>query len=216
MSEESASGANINDTPVAFFDFDGTLTTCDTLMPFLKFISGQPKYYWKLLLVSPVLAGYFLKLVRNDIAKETVLKRYLAGYHIDELFTLGERFAEVVLPSLLRPEGIERLKWHQEQGHDCVLVSASFDIWLKFFGEALNLSYVISSELNTKSKIVDGNIQGLNCYGKEKADKIQEWMSLENRKPSITYAYGDSRGDSEMLSMVDKGFFIKSGKDFYI
>lgn len=216
MSKKVLSGVNINDTPVAFFDFDGTLTTCDTLMPFLKFISGQPKYYWKLLLVSPVLVGYFLKLVRNDIAKEAVLKRYLAGYPIDELFTLGERFTEVVLPSLLRPEGIERLKWHQEQGHDCVLVSASFDIWLKFFGEALNLSYVISSKLNTKSKIVDGNIQGLNCYGKEKADKIHEWMSLENRKPSITYAYGDSRGDCEMLSMVDKSFFIKSGKDFYI
>jgi phosphoserine phosphatase len=86
---------------------------------------------------------------------------------------------------------------------------------LKFFGESLNLSQIISSELNTKSKIVDGSIQGVNCYGKEKADRIQEWITLENRKPSITYAYGDSRGDSEMLSMVNKGFFIKSGKDFF-
>jgi len=215
MNEDVTSGIHVNDTPVAFFDFDGTLTTCDTLMPFLKFISGKPKYYLNLLLVSPVLAGYFLKLVRNDIAKETVLKRYLAGYHIDELFTLGQRFTEGVIPSLLRPEGIERLRWHQEQGHDCVLVSASFDIWLKFFGENFNLFHIISSELNTKSKIVDGSIQGVNCYGKEKADRIQEWITLENRKPSITYAYGDSRGDSEMLSMVDKGFFIKSGKDFF-
>ena len=206
MSESGALGANT--TPVAFFDFDGTLTTCDTLMPFLKFVVGRPKYYWNLLLVSPVLIGYFLKLVRNDIAKEAVLKRYLAGYHIDELFSLGERFSKDVIPTLLRPEGMERLKWHQEQGHDCVLVSASFDIWLQHIGHNFNLTYVISSKLYNNLKIVNGEIQGFNCYGKEKENRIKAWINLENRKPIFTYAYGDSIGDREMLSMVDKSFYI--------
>lgn len=214
MNDALVSSANINDTPVAFFDFDGTLTQGDTLMPFLKFVVGRPKYYWNLMLVSPVLVGYFLKLVRNDIAKETVLKRYLAGYPIEQLVALGERFSTEVIPSMLRPEAIQRLRWHQEQGHDCVLVSASFDVWLKCIGQDLNVSHVISSELLTKSKIVDGRIKGLNCYGKEKADRIKAWMKAENRQPSFTYAYGDSSGDTEMLSMVDEGFFIRSAKDF--
>ncbi|MDD2581505.1 MAG: HAD-IB family hydrolase [Desulfuromonadaceae bacterium] len=204
----------MNNTPIAFFDFDGTLTTRDTLMPFLKFVVGKPKYYWNLLLVSPVLVGYFLKLVRNDIAKETVLKRYLSGYSINELFSLGERFSTEAIPAMWRSEGIQRLRWHQEQGHDCVLVSASFDIWLKFVGERLNISHVISSQLYVKSKRVDGHIKGLNCYGKEKAERIKAWIKAEGRKPSVTYAYGDSSGDTEMLNIVDEGFIIKSRKDF--
>ena len=214
MNGAPVSSAVINDTPVAFFDFDGTLTTSDTLMPFLKFVVGRPKYYWNLILVSPVLVGYFLKLVRNDIAKETVLKRYLAGYPIDQLFELGKRFSAEVIPCMSRSEAIQRLRWHQEQGHDCVLVSASFDIWLQFVGQDLNVSHVISSELFTQSQIVDGRLNGLNCYGKEKAKRIKAWMKAENRTPSLTYAYGDSSGDTEMLSMVDEGFFIRSAKDF--
>ncbi|WP_257292907.1 haloacid dehalogenase-like hydrolase, partial [Endozoicomonas sp. ONNA1] len=54
---------------VAFFDFDGTLTTGDTLMPFLKYVLGRRKYYAKLFLVSPILVAYFAKVLRNDIAK---------------------------------------------------------------------------------------------------------------------------------------------------
>lgn len=217
MNGEAVSSADINNTPVAFFDFDGTLTIDDTLMPFLKFVVGRPKYYWNLMLVSPVLVGYFLKMVRNDIAKETVLKRYLAGYPIDQLFALGKRFSTEVIPSMLRPEAIQRLRWHQEQGHDCVLVSASFDVWLKPIGQDLNLSHVISSELSTKSQksqIVDGHIQGLNCYGKEKADRIKAWMKAENRIPSFTYAYGDSSGDTEMLSIANQSFLIKPRKPY--
>lgn len=214
MNGEAVSSADINNTPVAFFDFDGTLTIDDTLMPFLKFVVGRPKYYWNLMLVSPVLVGYFLKMVRNDIAKETVLKRYLAGYPIDQLFALGKRFSTEVIPSMLRPEAIQRLRWHQEQGHDCVLVSASFDVWLKPIGQDLNLSHVISSELSTKSQIVDGYIQGLNCYGKEKADRIKAWMKAENRIPSFTYAYGDSSGDTEMLSIANQSFLIKPRKPY--
>jgi len=214
VNDAPVSSADVNDTPVAFFDFDGTLTTCDTLMPFLKFVVGKPKYYWNLFLLSPVLLGYFLKLIRNDIAKETVLKRYLAGYPVAELFALGVRFSNEIVPAMLRPEGIQRLRWHQEQGHDCVLVSASFDIWLKSVGENLNLSHVISSKLYTRSGTVDGRIKGLNCHGKEKVARIKAWLIMANRKPSVTYAYGDSSGDTEMLSIVDESFFIKSGKDF--
>ena len=127
MSELSTPG----NRPVAFFDFDGTLTTGDTLMPFLKFIVGTPAYYAKLALVIPVLRAYFARLLRNDITKRIVLKHYLAGYRADELFRLGNEFASLVLPTMMRPEGIERLRWHQDQKHECVLVSASIDIYLE-------------------------------------------------------------------------------------
>lgn len=210
MSEVAASGAKINNTPVAFFDFDGTLTTCDTLMPFLKFVVGKPKYYWNLLLVSPVLAGYFLKLVRNDIAKEAVLKRYLAGYPIDDLFALGERFSKEVIPNLLRAEGIERLRWHQEQGHESVLVSASLDIWLEPWAKKNSFTSIITTELELYNSIITGKIKNKNCYGIEKKIRIKKW--LFNKKPMRTYAYGDTAGDIQMLSIVDEGWMINRKK----
>ncbi|MCK0715839.1 HAD-IB family hydrolase [Chromohalobacter sarecensis] len=195
--------------PVAFFDFDGTLTTGDTLMPFLKFVVGKPTYYAKLALLSPVLGAYYAKILRNDIAKQIVLKQYLGGCHIDELFALGERFSEEVIPTMLRPEGMERLRWHQAQGHECVLVSASMNVYLKSWAKRERFSAVICTELEVGKKgYVSGKIQGKNCHGEEKVRRIII-SKLDSRR--LTYAYGDSKGDLPMLKLVDHGFVFERG-----
>ncbi|WP_280565085.1 HAD-IB family hydrolase [Chromohalobacter sp. 48-RD10] len=195
--------------PVAFFDFDGTLTTGDTLMPFLKFVVGKPTYYAKLALLSPVLGAYYAKLLRNDIAKQIVLKQYLGGCHIDELFTLGERFSEEVIPTMLRPEGMERLRWHQAQGHECVLVSASINVYLKSWAKREHFSEVICTALEVGKKgHVSGRIQGKNCHGEEKVRRIV-LSNFNGRR--LTYAYGDSKGDLPMLKLVDHGFVFERG-----
>src|SRR6185503_6724471 len=64
---------------VAAFDFDGTLTRRDTLLPFLARGLGWPRFLRALLLSGPWMAGYALKLVRNDVAKARLLKMALAG-----------------------------------------------------------------------------------------------------------------------------------------
>lgn len=206
MSQNDASNAR----PVAFFDFDGTLTTGDTLMPFLKFVVGTPTYYAKLALVSPVLAAYFAKLLRNDITKQIVLKQYLAGYHIDELFELGQRFSEEVIPTMLRPAAIERLEWHQRQGHHCVLLSASLNIYLENLISKLGFCGLISSSLLCgPGSLVSGRLKGENCFGDVKVEKVKEW--LFNKKPSVTYGYGDSLGDYPFLRLVDEGWVLRNG-----
>lgn len=199
--------------PVAFFDFDGTLTTGDTLMPFLKYVVGTPKYYAKLALVSPVLIAYFSKLLRNDIAKRIVLKQYLAGYNIDALFELGQRFSEEVIPTMLRPEGMERLRWHQDQGHECVLVSASLDVYLNAWASGeWKFSELICTELEVdRNGNVHGGIRGLNCYGEEKLRRIESWRG--QRILLETFAYGDTDGDLPMINSATHGFMWKGSEE---
>ena len=211
MSQRPGSDAR----PVAFFDFDGTLTTGDTLMPFLKYVVGRRLYYTKLALVSPVLAAYFAKLLPNDIAKQVVLKHYLAGYHIDELYALGQRFSEEVIPAMLQPEGMERLRWHQEQGHDCVLVSASMDVYLNAWARREHFSEVISTALETDADgHVTGRIQGENCHGREKLRRVLVWRDCRN--PLETFAYGDTSGDLPLVAFVDKGYMWEKSRKIFL
>lgn len=44
-----------NKRTVAVFDFDGTLTTKDTLLEFIKFSCGTGKFYFVFLLYIPLL-----------------------------------------------------------------------------------------------------------------------------------------------------------------
>lgn len=200
---------------VAFFDFDGTLTKGDTLMPFLKFVVGTPKYYVKLLLVSPVLIAYITKLIRNDVAKEIVLKQFLAGYHVDELFQLGKRFSQEVVPTMLRNEGMERLRWHQAQGHKCVMVSASLKVYLNTWSEGEFFDDLICTDLmKDENGVVTGAISGKNCYGFEKLKQVESWLSTNIVLD--TYAYGDTAGDLPMIKKVRKGFLWDGQKNKFV
>lgn len=194
------------DTPaVAFFDFDGTLTRGDTLLPFLKHVVGSQAYYTQLARLSPVLGAYFVKLLRNDIAKQKVLERYLTGYTLKELSRLGRTFSDEVIPSMLRQEGIARLRWHQAQGHDCVLVSASLDSYLSHWARHQGFTAALTSSLAGDAKgVVQGRVEGKNCYGEEKARRVRQW--LKGRRPRCSYAYGDSTGDLPLLALADHGF----------
>ncbi len=116
---------------VAAFDFDGTLTRRDTLLPFLRYLLGDAQVVRHALMLSPTLAGYGLGLVSNSIAKERVFVQCLSGMRTDVLQREGERFASYVLPGLLRHETLQRLEWHRQQGHRCVVISASLDIYVR-------------------------------------------------------------------------------------
>lgn len=197
--------SNVNDRPVAIFDFDGTLTTGDSLMPFLKYVVGTPRYYAKLALLSPVLAAYFAKCLRNDIAKQIVLKQYLAGYDIHQLSALGERFSEKVIPTMLRSEGMERLRWHRSAGHRCVLVSASINVYLNTWAKKELFSELICTTLEQDAAgYLSGSIEGKNCYGEEKLRRVLERNDGFRGVPM--YAYGDSPADVALLKYVNHGF----------
>ncbi len=194
--------------PVAFFDFDGTLTRGDTLMPFLRYLVGDTTYYRKLALLSPVLGAYLVRLLRNDIAKQVVLRRYLAGYGMDELREAGQNFGRQVIPGMLRPVAMERVEWHQRQGHVCVLVSASLDIYLVDWARDMGFEHVICTSLDCIDGIVTGSLAGSNCFGQEKVEQIRCYLT--GLCPERTYAYGDSQGDHFMLDYVDLGFWVRN------
>ena len=205
-------GATQGAPSVAFFDFDGTLTKSDTLMPFLKYVVGSPTYYTKLALVSPVLAAYLAKILRNDIAKQLVLRHYLANQDIGVLQEKGDRFSHDIVPTMLRPEGMERLRRHQKLGHICVLVSASLDVYLNSWAHNENFEDVICTQLQLDSSKRNGKIIDKNCFGKEKSARIELWK--KGKILGETFAYGDTLGDVPMLSSVDHGYMWnrKQGK----
>ena len=197
-----------NKPVVAAFDFDGTLTRRDTLLPFLLHTLGTAAVMRHALILSPTLAGYGLGMIRNDVAKERVFTQCLAGMRIDELQLEAAQFAEHKLPGLIRPEAIHRFGWHKEQGHRCVVISASLDIYVQPWALKAGFDDVIASRLETlENGCITGNLLGENCFGIEKVRRLE--ALLGSRDSYILYAYGDSRGDRELLSAADYAYYRK-------
>lgn len=191
---------------VAAFDFDGTVTRSDSLFPFLRFAVGSGRFAVKLAASLPTLAGYAAGWVRNDVAKERVLERFFAGVPIAALNIAGAKFARERLPELVRPAALARLNWHRTQGHRCILISASLQLYLQPWARSVGFDAVIGSELEVREgHIATGRLAGGNCHGAEKVRRLEHLLG--SREGYYLYAYGDSRGDRELLAAADSAYY---------
>ncbi|NEO84356.1 MAG: HAD-IB family hydrolase [Spirulina sp. SIO3F2] len=196
---------SIPKTIIAAFDFDDTLTRHDSFLPFLRFCVGWPRFCWGLLVLSPTLSAYMLKLIPNWQAKEKFLTYFLAGQNVETLRSRVQTFATQQLPTFLRPEAIERLRWHQAQGHQVILVSASPELYLEPWAQTMGIETVLGSQLEVVKGGYTGRLAGKNCYGQEKVDRLQQ--ELGELQQYTLYAYGDSKGDRALLAAADYPYY---------
>lgn len=192
-------------TRVVFFDFDGTLTRTDTVLPFIRFCYNNPLiFYLKLLMISPILLAYLAKWVSNQRAKEAVFRTFLRGWTNEQFYQFAQQFAQTQLPQLLRPEGMEKLKFHQKQGDKCILVSASLQAYLQVWGEINGFHGVLATELATENHILTGELHGENCHDWGKVRRIEQVFGQIIWQNSM--AYSDSLVDLPMLQHAQTGF----------
>ena len=189
---------------IAFFDFDGTITTQDSLPDFIKFAIGKPKYYLGLCLLSPILLAYVLKLLPNHSAKEKMISYFFKGWPEKTFQAVANEYSINKIDPIVRHKAIEKLRWHLEQGHKVVIVSASMKSGLKKWCDTQNVE-LISTQLEIKQGKLTGKFATKNCHGKEKVNRIKEQYSLQDY--SYIYAYGDSSGDKDMLKLANEAFY---------
>ena len=162
-----------------------------------------------LLATSPALVAYALRVLPNDRAKEALLGNSIGGLTLERLQAQGRRFAEHHVPRMLRKVTVDRFFVHRSNGDLCVLVSASLEAYLQPWASSFGFDYCIASTLETDANgCVTGSLKDGNCFGAEKVRRIENLLG-EIGRPLRSYAYGDSRGDIPMLSMVDDGFWIR-------
>ena len=208
------------------FDFDGTLTTSDTLLEFIKYAKGTGRFLMVFLMYSPLLVLMKLHLFPNWKAKQLIFAHLFAGMRIEKFDALCRGFAEEN-QHLLRPKGITLVHEALVAGAKVFIVSASIDNWVRPFFDIRNLKGV--QVLGTQIEVVDGKVTGRfktnNCYGEEKVRRICEALTTTtgtsipttnaygttslsfDRSQYDIEAFGDSRGDKEMLAFADQGHY---------
>ena len=207
------------------FDFDGTLTHADTLLAFIRFACGPVRMCMGFALYAPLLVLMKLKLYPNYKAKQKVFAHFFRGMTLTRFDALCTAFAQQG-EHLLRPAARSFINTVRPEAYAMAIVSASIDNWVRPFAEL----YLQSDNAQDKSQ---GNVQDHkpalpiivlgtkvevdaagcltgrfatpNCYGPEKVRRIEAvWPHREQYDVS---AFGDSRGDKEMLAYADQGYF---------
>ena len=189
------------------FDFDGTLTTRDTLLAFIRYSCGTGRFLCGFLLFLPMLLLMKFRLYPNWKAKQRIFSYYFRGMGEDTFNALCRSFA-ADSRHLLRLKGVETMRQAAAEGAEIVVISASIDNWVRPFFEGDDRLQPVTV-VGTQIEIQDGRLTGRfltpNCYGQE---KVERFLALyPHRETYHLTAYGDSRGDRELLAFADKGLF---------
>ena len=157
---------------LALFDFDGTITFKDTFTPFIYFASSWRRILLGTFLLGPMIIGYKLGLVPASKMRAAVVRVGFRGRAESEVNALGARYS-ATLGEVVRPEALERIRWHLANGDLVVVVSASLGVYLRGWCAALGLE-LVCTELESKDGVLSGRYAGGDCTGGEKARRVRE------------------------------------------
>lgn len=199
---------------VAAFDVDGTLTTADCVVPFLRRTAGTSRLVGRMLRSPVSLAGAALRRDR-DALKAASAAAAFRGVPVATLEADGERFAREVFDRRLRGDVTAVLRGHLDAGDTVLLVSASFEVYLRPLADLLGVDDVLAVRLaSDEHGVLTGLLDGNNCRGPEKVVRLHDWLDRHagGRAAVHLSAYGDSTGDRELLADADEAHWMGRGE----
>lgn len=192
---------------IAVFDFDGTLSKRDTLFRFLIEVSDGSFAQIKKN-IFPTAKSFVLYLLdtskESDLKnrfKEAILELFLTGKPVEEVEEISRHYAKRISTKKMRMSMVEKLNDHKSKGHTTMIISASPEIYVKYVARLLGVDYVAGTKLEVGPQgVLTGKMLGPNCKGREKCVRFEQQFPL---RPAKIWAYGNSEGDKELLSMAD-------------
>ena len=189
---------------LALFDFDGTITTKDTLLEFIIHTRGFWGFWSGIIVLSPVLLLFKAKVIPNWKAKELMLSYFFKGMHYEEFEEKCSLFAAHTVPFLIRKQALEKIGTHLRRGDRVVIVSASPENWVKKWTDAHGLE-CLATRMQVCEGAITGKFSGKNCHGTEKVERIKCHLNLAEFDE--IHAYGDSQGDKPMMNLATASYY---------
>ena len=120
---------------------------------------------------------------------------------------LGEQFSNEI-ELIVRPKAFLAIKEHLENGDKVIVISASIYEWVFPWCNKNGIESALCTTIEVNNNgCLTGKLLSENCYGSEKVKRLLELES--DRSSYYLYAYGDSRGDKELIEFADKGWYNK-------
>ncbi|QOY52965.1 HAD-IB family hydrolase [Candidatus Sulfurimonas baltica] len=186
---------------LALFDFDGTLTSKDSLGEFLKYSVSRGRYILNMIKFFPYFILWQLRLMKNSVAKEHLFRIFFNGISEDNFRDIATKFSHEKLDSIVINERMQIVKKHQANGDRVIIVSASIMCWLQPWCDKNGIE-LLSTQLEFINGLFTGKFLTPNCHGIEKENRIKKHLNLKDYEKIC--AFGDSSGDTQMLALADE------------
>ena len=192
---------------LALFDFDGTRTRRDTVLPFLLSICGNPA----LPRFSVATArGFVGDADARHAAKATIIMTALSGRAAADVDAAGRVCTLLHVPAGVAPRGPGAARMaSRPHGHRLAIVSASLEPYLTVVAELIGVELCLCTQLEVGDDgLLTGAMAGANCRRGQKVRRVHAVIEPDDYE---VWAYGDTAGDEALLAMADHPVWVGRG-----
>jgi HAD superfamily hydrolase (TIGR01490 family) len=188
----------------AVFDLDGTITRNDTFAAFLSALMLRRPWRMPAFATLPLAFGvHRLGFRDNAWLKSAALWAVAGGCRRDRLDRLTDRLVSRSIRPRIRPLAERRIEEHRRRGHRLVLATASFDFYVGKIARLLGFDDLVCSHAHwTGTQRLSGRIDGFNCHGVNKLDRVRPLF--DPRRDWWVVSYSDHVSDLPLLEWSDE------------
>lgn len=195
---------------LAIFDVDYTITKKETLRQLFYFLIRKnpiKAVYIPRAFFSGIM--FLLKIYDEKKTKETFLK-FIQGIEEIEMQSLVREFYEKRLSKILYSDAINMMKKLKKEGYKIYLVSASPEFYLNELYAIKEVDVIIGSRFKLEQRRHCGKMEGENCKGQQKVERLMEFLNDKNINVDFknSYMFSDSMTDKPLFDMVGKPYLI--------
>ena len=200
---------------VALFDFCETLANFQTADAYVRYVQSHsvPTNEGFRLLCNILNQSRVLGVIRRLKPKSSIDKRFILkqmkGRTFEEMDHLAKDYYEKqIKPNLIEPV-VAELRKLQSEGYVIYVISAGYDIYLKYFIEDFKVDGLLSTKVEFKNGICTGKFDGQDCMFDYKINYINSAIQGDH---SQWMALSDSVTDLPMLELVGNPIVVSRNK----
>ncbi len=200
---------------VALFDFCETIANFQTADAYVRYVQSHsvPTNTGIRLLYNILNQSRILGVVRRLKPKGSVDKRFILKQMKGRTYEEMDRLAEDYYNNMIKPNMIEpvvtELRRLQSEEYGIYIISAGYDIYLKYFVQDFKVDGLLSTKVEFKDGVCTGRFDGQDCMFDYKIDYINSMIKGDH---SQWLAFSDSITDLPMLELVGNPVVISRGK----
>lgn len=186
----------------AIFDLDGTLVPGYAGVELIRYFFTRAAFKPRFMVFTPaVLAAFQMGLISRP-TMVTLGATTFDGIPVRQIERGAQKSLNRSIKHRLFKEGIERVRWHQRQGHITVIASGSHLVITQTIADYLGMDLALGTQVEYEEGRATGRVIGRPVFGDDKARMIRSLMQKHDILWEQSYAYTNEVVDLTTLEMV--------------
>ncbi len=198
----------------AFFDFDGTILRGNIVRYYAHLRMQDQRLPVKLLWAAQFLLRIPAYILMDRLRRRWFARRFYRNYRAikpSDLRRKARVLHEQYLHTRVFSGALERIRWHQRQGHDLVLVTGSIREIVEPLAMQLGIGHILACRLAQRRGSFTGELERGTMTDLEKVRAVRRHCRHRGLSLKDCYGYADSLDDVPMLEQVGYPHVINPG-----